>query len=259
MTCALAIVAHPDDIEFLMAGTLLHLAAAGVELHYWTLADGCCGSDELDRTEIARVRRMEAEAAAAMLGATYHPPICHDLEIFYRTPTLNQVAAVIRQIAPDIILTHSPQDYMEDHMNTSRLAVTAAFARGMPNFPVDPPTPPRSRPVALYHAQPYFHRDPLGHAIYPNLFVDVTHVLDRKISLLECHHSQRAWLDRSQGQDAYTQTLRRLDAECGAMSGKFTYAEGWRKHWHIGFATADFDPLRTALPAGLILAKESHG
>ena len=252
---ALAIAAHPDDIEFLMAGTLCHLAAAGVRIHYWTLADGCCGSDELDRQAIARVRRREAEAAAAAIGATYYPPLCHDLEIFYDQTTLARVAAVIRRVAPDLVLTHSPLDYMEDHMNTARLAVTATFARGMPNFPVEPATPALSKPVALYHAQPYFHRDPLGHLVHPDFFVDVSSVLDRKLALLECHHSQRVWLDRSQGQDAYTETLRQLDAECGAMSGRFPYAEGWRRHWHIGFATAEFDPLRTLLPGTLQLSR----
>ena len=63
------------------------------------------------------------------------------MEIFYDLPTLARLAAVMREVAPEILLTHPPADYMEDHMNACRLAVTAAFAREMPNFPTDPPRP----------------------------------------------------------------------------------------------------------------------
>ncbi len=62
----------------------------------------------------------------------WHAPFCNDLEIFYDARALRRLAAVIRAVAPDAILTHSPQDYMEDHMNTCRLAVSAAFVRAMP-------------------------------------------------------------------------------------------------------------------------------
>ena len=67
----------------------------------------------------------------------WHPPICDDLQIFYDDRTLRRVTAIVREVDPSIILTHSPQDYMEDHMNTCRLAVTAAFARGMPELSHD--------------------------------------------------------------------------------------------------------------------------
>jgi LmbE family N-acetylglucosaminyl deacetylase len=40
----LAAAAHPDDIEFMMAGTLLRLKDAGCEIHLWNLANGCYGS-----------------------------------------------------------------------------------------------------------------------------------------------------------------------------------------------------------------------
>ena len=149
---ALAIVAHPDDIEFLMAGTLLLLQQAGYELHYMTIANGCCGSTCHDTETIARLRREEARCAAQYLGATYHESLTNDLEIFYDLPTLQRLASVVRLVAPRILLVHSPVDYMEDHTNACRLAVTAAFSRGMPNFPVVPPRPPVQQDVTVYHA-----------------------------------------------------------------------------------------------------------
>lgn len=247
MTTVLAVAAHPDDIEFLMAGTLLLLGRAGYELHYWNLANGCCGSTENDEWATARIRREEAIRAAHSIGAYFHESICPDLGIFYDRPTLARVASVIREVAPEIILTHAPVDYMEDHTNTCRLVVTGAFSRAMPNFPVDPPRPTASSSTTIYHAQPYSHRDPLGQLVIPDFFVDVTPVLEDKVQMLAMHQSQKEWLDASQGLDSYLQTLRDLDAEAGKLSGKFAYAEGWRKHLHLGFCGPTDNPLAAAL------------
>lgn len=247
MKTALAIVAHPDDIEFQMAGTMLHLRDAGYQLHYMTLANGCCGSTKLSAGTIAGIRRREAMAAAESMGAAFHDSICNDLEIFYDKPLLTKVTAVIREVAPDILLTHSPVDYMEDHTNTCRLAVSAAFSRGMPNFVSDPPCAHIDSPLTVYHAQPYGHRDPLRHPVVPEIFVDTTEVVDRKVELLAMHDSQRQWLRESQGVDSYLQTLRDLDAEVGRLSGKFQYAEGWRRHLHMGFCAVDDNPLPDVL------------
>ena len=70
---AMAIAAHPDDIEFMMAGTLLLLKRAGWHIHYLNLASGNCGSLEHSPTTTRAIRRREARAAARILGATYHP------------------------------------------------------------------------------------------------------------------------------------------------------------------------------------------
>src|SRR5438045_8539428 len=111
---AIAIAAHPDDIEFYMAGTLLLLGRAGYELHYFNLANGNCGSTEQNAAETRRLREQEARAAARVLGARFHRSLTNDLEIVYSTALLRRVASVIRQVHPTIVLTHSQQDYMED-------------------------------------------------------------------------------------------------------------------------------------------------
>src|SRR5262245_20938161 len=135
---AIAIAAHPDDIEFLMAGTLLLLGERGWELHYMTVSSGNCGSMTMGPEKTRRVRRAESKEAARLLGAEYHKSLTDDLEIVYDVRTLRRLAAVMREVGPNILLVPSPQDYMEDHTNTSRLAVTAAFVRGMPNFRTTP-------------------------------------------------------------------------------------------------------------------------
>jgi LmbE family N-acetylglucosaminyl deacetylase len=252
MPAALAIAAHPDDIEFLMSGTLMLLHDAGYEIHYMNVANGSCGTTQYDAATITRIRLEEARAAAEFAGAVFHEPICNDLEIFYDKSTLAQVASVVRSVAPQILLTHSPTDYMEDHTNACRLAVSAAFTRGMRNFPVDPPQTPVMQKVTVYHAQPYSNRDPLRQVVEPELFVDVSDVIERKVAMLARHASQKTWLDESQGHDSYLQAMRDLDAEVGRMSGQFPFAEGWRRHLHLGFCDADDDPLRTALGARIV-------
>jgi LmbE family N-acetylglucosaminyl deacetylase len=250
---ALAIAAHPDDIEFVMAGTMMRLKDAGYALHYMTIANGSCGSSELDAATIAHVRGEEARAAAAYLGATFHEPLTRDIEIFYDRPTLARLGSVVRDVAPQILLTHSPQDYMEDHTNTCRLAVTAAFCRGMRNFPVDPSREAIDTDVTIYHAQPHGNCDPLRQPIVPEHFVDVTSLFARKTEMLVKHRSQKAWLDQSQGMDSYVAAMRDLNAEVGRMSGRFELAEGWRRHLHLGFSRADADPLAAAIQAHVLV------
>ncbi|NIP96487.1 MAG: LmbE family protein, partial [Akkermansiaceae bacterium] len=177
-TTALAIFAHPDDIEYFGAGTLLLLKEAGFETHYFNLSSGNCGSVQMDAAETRRIRLTEARSAASILGATFHPPICDDLEIFYDLPTLRKVAGVVRQVKPSIVLTHPPRDYMEDHTNACRLAVTAAFTHGMPNFETDPPsrdTYPED--VFVYHSVPHGLCDPLRVPVPIASFADTSGVV----------------------------------------------------------------------------------
>jgi LmbE family N-acetylglucosaminyl deacetylase len=243
----MAIAAHPDDIEFFMAGTLLLLGRSGYELHYMNIANGSCGTTQFDTKTIIRMRREEARAACQVLGAAFHESLTNDAEIFYDRTTLTRVASVLRAVAPTILLVHSPQDYMEDHTNACRLAVTAAFCRGMPNFPVDPPRPPVTGDVTIYHAQPHGNCDSLRQPILPELFVDISSVLDQKTEALARHVSQKQWLDESQGMDSYLHFMKDLGREVGRLSGRYEYAEGWRRHSHLGFCSADADPLREAL------------
>lgn len=244
---AFAVAAHPDDVEFGMAGTLMRLADAGFEIHLMHIANGSCGSLELPADAIARVRGSEAAEAARLIGAVYHPPLVNDIDILYDKALLAKVGAVMRKVAPDILLVPSPQDYMEDHMIAGRLAVTAAFCRGMPNYPTDPPQPAVATPVAIYHAQPHGNRDPLGRRVEPDIYIDITSVLARKRDMLACHRSQKEWLDATQGMDSYLHTMEFFAAELGSMSGRFRFAEGFRRHVHYGLCDKADDPLRTVL------------
>lgn len=244
---ALAAVAHPDDIEFYMAGTLLLLGEAGFELHYMTIASGSCGSLEYDAAQTRMIRGRESQRAAALLGARFHSSLTDDLEIVYEIKLLRRLAAVIRQVNPTILLVHSPEDYMEDHMIGCRLAVTAAFARGMPNFKTVPPRRPVEGEVTIYHAMPHGLQDGLRRPVTPDMFVNTESVHARKRQALAAHQSQKKWLDASQGMDSYLKTMDDFSMQLGRMSRGFKHAEGWRRHSHLGFCAPDADPLQAAL------------
>ncbi len=256
---ALAIFAHPDDIEYFGAGTLILLKKAGFETHYFNLSTGNCGSVEMGAEETRRVRLAEAQSAASILGAHFHHPICDDLEIFYDLPTLRLVAGVVRQVKPSIILTHPPQDYMEDHTNTCRLAVTAGFTHGMPNFVTTPPSDDiYPDDVFIYHSIPHGLCDPLRVPASVESFVDTSSVFATQREALAAHASQRDWLDKSQGADSYLKVLDDISLKVGRLSGRFRQAEGWRRHLHLGFSTRDEDPLSRIL-AEKYFTREQNG
>ena len=244
---AIAIAAHPDDIEFVMAGTLCLLQRAGYRTHYLNIATGSCGSLEHRPTALRRIRRREAMDAAAILGSTFHESGTDDLEIVYSIPLLRWLTAVIRKVQPSIVLTHAPQDYMEDHTNACRLAVTATFARGIPNFNSTPRRKAWSGDAVIYHAMPHGLCDGLRRRVTPGAFVDTTSVQKTKLAALKCHESQHGWLRASQGMNSYLQKMEEMAQEMGKMSRRFRFAEGWWRHSHMGFAAPDADPLADAL------------
>jgi len=240
---ALAILAHPDDIEFAVAGTLLLLRDLGWNIHFWNPADGCYGSMAYEKAEITHIRAIEAAKAAAQAGATYHPAIVEDLSILYRPELIAKITGVVREVKPQIIITHSLTDYMEDHQNAARLAVTGTFIRAAPNFVSDPPQPAWAGPTVVYHAMPHGLHGPMREKVQPELYVDVGSVLARKSALLACHRSQQAWLEATQSMGSIVEEADANALTIGRMSGRFTHAEGYRRHLHLGFAGALDDPL----------------
>ena len=136
---------------------------------------------------------------------------------------------------------------MEDHQNAVRLAVTAAFCRCMPNAPVEPPVDATFRDVAVYHAAPHGSRDAMRKLVRSERYVDISSVIDRKAEMLACHVSQDSWLDASQGYSAYIESMKSNSALVGSLSGRYRYAEGWRRHNYLGFSEQEIDPLAEAL------------
>ena len=247
MPSVLAIAAHPDDVEFLMAGALILLRERGWEAHVLHLADGRCGTAGASVEEIVARRAAEARAACALIGAHYYPAIAADLQLQHDPATVARVVAVIREVGPAIVLLHSPADYMEDHQNAARIGSTAAFARTMSNYPGDPPRPPIAGDVTVYHAMPHGLRDPMRRLVRPGLYLDLGRAIAKKREMLACHRSQQEWLDRSQGLSSCLDAMTDMARELGRMSGVFEYAEGFRRRNHLGLSAREQDPLAQEL------------
>lgn len=236
----LTLFAHPDDAEFLCAGTLFLLADRGVEVHVATMTAGDCGSTILPAREISRVRLKEGERAASLLGAPFTSLKEKDLLVLYDRPTLRKVMELVRGVDPALVLTHSPSDYMLDHEITSRLCQTACFGAMAPNFRtgVRNPAKPLQAIPHLYYAQPTGSTDILGKQVIPSLCVNIGATLERKDKMLACHESQQAWLKSQQGIPGPSDLMRKMAARTGALVD-FEWAEGFRQHLGQGFPPDD--------------------
>ena len=232
----LALFAHPDDAEFLCAGTLIHLADLGAKIHITTMTAGDCGSTILSADRISRIRKKEASRSADLIGAEYSCLEEKDLRIFYDQRTLRKVLDLVQRTNPALVFTHSPTDYMVDHETTSRLCQTACFGAVAPNFPrgIARKVRPLRRVPHLYYAQPFGGLDILGEEVQPKVFVDVTATIERKEKMLACHESQQAWLRAQQEIPSPVNLMRRMAERAGQLSG-FRFAEGFRQHLGQGF------------------------
>lgn len=251
----LALFAHPDDAEFLCAGTLFLLADRGAQIHLATATAGDCGSTILPAREISRLRLKEAQRAASMLGAQFTCLKEKDLLVFYDRPRLCKVMELVRRVDPALVLTHSPSDYMLDHETASRLCQTACFGAMAPNFRTglrNPAKPLRAIPH-LYYAQPIGSTDILGKEVIPHFCVNIEAGLERKERMLTCHESQQSWLKSQQGLSGPVDNMRKMAARTGAHVG-LQWAEGFRQHLGQGFPQDDL--LSTVLGESTVKRRE---
>jgi len=233
----LAFGGHPDDVEFTCAGTLALLAEAGWSVQIATVGGGECGSAELGREEIRKVRLAECAASAAVLGGEYTWAGGEDLDIDFSRDLRAKVVDVIRKARPDAVITHPPADYMTDHEETSRLVRFACFAAPMPNVP-SPRHKPIERVPHLYYTDAMDSVDILGRAAPVGFYVDITSVMHVKEKMLACHKSQREWLRKHHGIDEYIEHMKRQSAERGERAG-VRYAEAFVQHLGHGHPQDD--------------------
>lgn len=216
----LAIGAHPDDHEVGCAGTLAKYARAGHTVIMCNLCDGALGG-RIPKQELAAIRRREAAAAAAVIGAEYIPPLFEDLDLYPDKATRQKVANLIREARPDFIITHPPVDYAPDHIATSQLVFDASFLATLPNFVSE--TGSEVHPPAV----PIFYMEPSGGLEFePTIWVDISETFELKKQMLERHESQVKWLKEWRNTDIVAQIeaqSRYRGMQCGVQ-----YAEVFR-------------------------------
>jgi LmbE family N-acetylglucosaminyl deacetylase len=121
----LALGAHPDDLEIFAWGSLCAWAAAGADLTLAVATDGAAGGAE-PGPALARTRAAEARAAAAGLGAEPRMLGFPDGALMADAALIGALKALVAEVAPDLILTHAPDDYHADHRALSAAVSQAA-------------------------------------------------------------------------------------------------------------------------------------
>ena len=216
----LAVGAHPDDVELLCAGTLAKFARKGNKVFIIHVCNGDLGGKGISRKKLAQVRKAESKESGDLIGANVLGPICCDLGTFLNKDNVHKLIELIRQVKPDIIMTHSPDDYMSDHVNTSRLVFEASFGATVPNY--------KTRSKAHELIVPVFYMDTLaGINFLPTDYVDITKEWEIKKKMFLCHRSQHGWLKGHHKADAteLMETMARFrGVQCGVK-----LAEGFRK------------------------------
>jgi LmbE family N-acetylglucosaminyl deacetylase len=221
---ALAIGAHPDDIEFGCGATLAKWAAAGTVLHHLVLTDGAKGSWDpaQDVSALIALRQNEQRRAASLLGGggvTFLGRTDGELDNDVRIRW--EVTRVLRLIRPDVVLAHDPWRRYRlhpDHRAAGFIATDSLVAARDPHFFADQDLPPH-RPWALL----------LWEADEPNHVEDVAEFVERKIAALLAHESQlRSTMGIDGGTpgeiDAFTGRVHDQLQQHGALGG-LTYGE----------------------------------
>ncbi len=225
----LAFHAHPDDVEILAGGTLVLLAGEDHQITIATMTPGDCGAAESPPEEIAAVRRREATASAALIGARYLCAEFRDLALFDDDASRRRVVEILRRVRPEVVLAASPADYLSDHEAASALVRDCLFAAPVPNYRTGAQNAalPLDQIPHLYFMDPLGGEDRGGCTVKPDFVVDISTVFERKTRMLAQHRSQREWLAVHHGVDDYLAQMEEWSHQRGALAG-VEYGEGFR-------------------------------
>lgn len=196
---ALAIVAHPDDVDFSAAGTIARWTDAGIEVVYCIATDGDAGGydESADRAEIAPMRRAEQTAAAKQVGVTDLRWLGYpDGRVEANLGLRRDLARVIRQVRPDRVLCPSPE------RNYQRMGVSHPDHRAVGSAALDAVYPDARNPFAFPELladeglEPWKAREVwMSAAAGADHYVDVTDTFHRKVAALRAHESQTGHMD----------------------------------------------------------------
>lgn len=219
----LAIGCHPDDLEIACGGTLRKYVERGADVYEAHVANGNLGHVVIEPDELRVIRTKEAEEAGKVLGVKQVFNIdVGDLRVdSHDQDVIDAVADVVRFVRPDVIITHNDDDYMQDHTETSRLAVNGSFCSGLSH---------RNRKYEAFDSfVPVYFMDTLaGVNFQPTHYVDITDQIDKKIEALNCHESQLKWMFEHDGID-FADMVKTCSKYRGYQCG-VPFAEGFRPY-----------------------------
>ena len=193
----LAIGAHPDDIEFGCGGSLIKYADRGHHLFLLIMTEGGLGApnrirkaEQLDAQEILGIRRI--------FWGNYE-----DTYLEVNKDVINQVEKVFAEIRPDFIFCHFPDDTHQDHRHLAQVVISAT----------------------RYIRNVLFYEGPTTQNFDPQIFIDISDTLDRKVKALEAHRSQ---IEKTNIEDLTITELARSTANFRGTQGRVKFAEAFR-------------------------------
>ena len=192
----LAIGAHPDDIEYGCGGTLVKYVKAGHRVFLFIATHGTFGG-------VGSIRSEEMEASAKHMGASdlfwggYT-----DTQIPMSQDLISEIEVIIGKVKPKFIFTHWRDDTHQDHRNLT--ACTLAATRYIPNF--------------------LFYESPSSQNFNPNVYMDISDVLDEKIELLKIHASQ---ISKTNIEETTIIDIAASAATFRGIQARVRYAEGF--------------------------------
>ena len=217
----LAIGCHPDDLEIACGGTLRKYVENGADVYMCHVANGDMGHVEILPEPLAEIRSIEAEKAGKVIGAkeVFNLKVGDSYVTRFDEDVVDALAEVIRYTRPDVIITHNEKDYMQDHVEVSKLAFNASFVSTLGH---------RSKNLEAYaEFIPIYYMDTLsGVDFLPTHYVDISDQIDTKLEALVCHDSQIGWMLEHDGID-FLDMVKTCSKLRGYQSG-VAYAEGFR-------------------------------
>lgn len=175
---ALAIGAHPDDIELVVGGTLLKLHSLGYKTAVLDMARG-----EMGTRGSAEIRAQEAAAAARVMKLTARETLClPDSNIWCNEEARIKMVRALRHFRPKVVFTHYWDDPHPDHAHTAQIVREAAYLAGLAKFDVESGQT-RHRPSSIAHFM--FPRN-----VTPTFIVDISSFAEEKMAAIHCYKSQ---------------------------------------------------------------------
>lgn len=223
----LAIGCHPDDIEVSCAGTMAKYVKQGHKVTVCHVANGNLGHAIIEPAELREMRRQEAINAGKLAGIEVVTCDVGDVMVYEGQKSQRDlVCDVMRTYKPDVIITHSPTDYMPDHVAVSRLVFDASFAVSVPHY--------KTAVDGAVDVVPLYYMDNLaGLNFNPTEYVDITDEIDLKIDMLNCHESQIKWMmdhDKIDFPEWVRSCARFRGIQCGVQYAEaFTACYAWPK------------------------------
>ncbi|MEJ2235275.1 MAG: PIG-L family deacetylase [Syntrophobacterales bacterium] len=192
----LAIGAHPDDIEYGCAGTLMKYADRGHHIFLLVLTSGQEGGSK-------EIRQQEQEAAAEVMKVQkVFWGDYHDTQLPLNKQLIEKIEEVLVEVKPDLILVNYGDDTHQDHRILTQATMSAT----------------------RYVRNVLFFEVPTTQNFNPQVFVDISDTLDRKFRVLEAHASQ---VMKTNIEDMYILELARANATFRGIQGRVKFAEAF--------------------------------